>query len=307
MRDKKNPALTKNSLTKFWDKFFHALFLLCALVSVLSVAAIIVFIFSKGIKPFIPGNAGGNYSLIAFLTGSVWKPSQQIFGIGYMIVASVLATAGSVLIGVPVGLMSAVFISEIAPKKLADIVRPMIELLAGIPSVLYGVFGFAVIAPAIRSISPFKVGDSLLAVILILSIMILPTIVSISETALRAVPMSYKEAAYGLGSTKMEVIFKVMVPAAKSGILAGVVLGIGRAIGETMAVILVAGNPENGMPISIFSKVRLITNNIVLEQGYAAGLHEDMLFSTGVVLFAFIMIINVILNKLRKKIGEGSK
>ncbi|MCX7614877.1 MAG: phosphate ABC transporter permease subunit PstC, partial [Clostridiales bacterium] len=198
-----------------------------------------------------------------------------------------------------------VFIAEFANEKLVRILRPMIELLSGIPSVLYGVFGFAVISRLIRAISPYKVGDSLFSVILILSIMILPTIVSISETALRAVPKSYKEAAYGLGATKIEVIFKTIIPAAKSGILAGIVLGIGRAIGETMAVILVAGNPEGGIPISLFDKVRLLTNNIVLEQGYASGIHEEMLFSTGVVLFIFIMAVNIILNRLKKKIGEN--
>ncbi|MDP4109190.1 MAG: phosphate ABC transporter permease subunit PstC [Bacillota bacterium] len=294
----------KYKLSKFSDRFFKAVFLLCALCSVLMLLAITIFIVEKGVKPFLPGNANGNYSLFNFLTGDVWKPSQNIFGIGYMAAASALATAGAIALGVPTGLLTAVFIAEIANEKLAGIIRPMIELLSGIPSVLYGVFGYAVVAKIIRSFSPYHVGDSLLAVIIILSIMILPTVVSISEAAIRAVPAAYREAAYGLGATKTEVIFKTVIPAAKSGILAGVVLGTGRAIGETMAVILVAGNPEGGMPGGIFDKVRLITNNIVLEQGYASGMHEEMLFSTGVILFIFIMAVNILLNRLKKRIGE---
>jgi len=166
------------------------------------------------------------------------------------------------------------------------------------------VFGYAVIVKFVRSISPYNIGDSMLSVILILSIMILPTVVSISESAIRAVPSAYKEAAYGLGATKTEVIFKTILPAGKSGILAAVVLGVGRAIGETMAVILVAGNPEGNIPRTIFDQVRLITNNIVLEQGYASGLHEEMLFATGIVLFIFIIIVNLTLNKIQKGIGE---
>lgn len=297
--------IKENKKQTILDKTFHILFLLCACMAIVAVFAITIFIFSKGLQPFIPGNKEGTYSFIKFITGLEWKPSQDIYGIGYMIIASIYATVGAILIGVPIGILTAVFIAEIASAKVADIVRPMVELLAGIPSVLYGVFGFAVIVPFVRNyISPVQLGDSLLSVILILSIMILPTIISVSETAIRAVPMSYKEGAYGLGATKMEVIFKIVLPAARSGILAGVVLGIGRAIGETMAVILVAGNPESGVPRTIFDQVRLITNNIVLEQGYAEGLHEEMLFSTGVVLFLFIMLINTILNKIQRKVVE---
>ncbi len=304
-KDVDNAILKENRKQTILDKLFHIVFLLCACMAVVAVFAITIFIFSKGLQPFIPGNEEGTYSFIKFITGLEWKPSQNIYGIGYMIIASIYATVGAIVIGVPIGILTAVFIAEIASPRIADIVRPMIELLAGIPSVLYGVFGFAVIVPFVRNyISPFQLGDSLLSVILILSIMILPTIISVSETAIRAVPKSYKEGAYGLGATKMEVIFRTILPAAKSGILAGVVLGIGRAIGETMAVILVAGNPESGIPRTIYDQVRLITNNIVLEQGYAEGLHEEMLFSTGVVLFLFIMIINIILNKIRSKVVE---
>lgn len=296
--------MQKNRMQVFWDRFFHGWFMLCACLAIITVLAIMVFIFSKGLKPFIPGNANGTYSVWDFITGTVWQPSKNVFGIGYMILASAYATIGALIIGVPVGILCAVFIAEIASERVARIVQPMVELLSGIPSVLFGVFGYAVIAKMIRAISPQGIGDSLLAVILVLSIMILPTIVSLSETAIRAVPNSYREAAYGLGATRMEVIFKVVLPAAKSGILAGVVLGIGRAIGETMAVILVAGNPESGVPTSLFDRVRLITNNIVLEQGYAAGLHEEMLFATGALLFIFIMAVNIVLNRLKKKIGD---
>jgi phosphate transport system permease protein len=296
--------MNANKIQIVLDKGFQGIFTLAGLISVLAVFSITIFIFSKGIQPFIPGNAEGNYSLVDFITGTVWKPGQGIFGIGYMIVASVLGTFGAIIIGVPIGIFTAVYIAEIASPKVSKIVKSLVELLAGIPSVLYGVFGFSVIMPMIKKISPFNIGDSLFSVILILSIMILPTIVSVSETAIRAVPYSYREGAYGLGATKMEVIFKTVLPAAKSGILAATVLGVGRAIGETMAVILVAGNPESGIPESIYSTVRLITNNIVLEQGYASGLHAEMLFSTGVVLFVFIMIINILLSKIQKKVGN---
>jgi len=286
------------------DKVFHTIFLISACIAILAVLSITIFIFSKGIQPFLKGNAEGNYSIIKFLTGTYWKPSNNIYGIGYMIVASIFATIGALVIGVPISLLTAIFIAELAPKKIASVVRTIIELLASIPSVLYGVFGYAVIVKFVRSISPYNIGDSMLSVILILSIMILPTVVSISESAIRAVPSAYKEAAYGLGATKTEVIFKTIIPAGKSGILAAVVLGVGRAIGETMAVILVAGNPEGNIPRTIFDQVRLITNNIVLEQGYASGLHEEMLFATGIVLFIFIIIVNLTLNKIQKGVGE---
>lgn len=296
--------LKENKKQDWLDKFFHILFFLCALMAVVAVFAIAIFIFVKGIQPFLPWHETGGYSVFDFVTGTLWKPMEGIFGIGYMIVASTYATIGAIIIGVPIGILTAAFIAELIPKSVAKIIRPMIELLAAIPSVLYGVFGFAVIVPFIRNnLSPILLGDSLLAVIIVLSIMILPTIVSISETAIRSVPSSYKEAAYAVGSTKIEVVFKIVLPSAKSGILAGVILGVGRAIGETMAVILVAGNPEGGVPTSIFDQVRLITNNIVLEQGYATGIHEEMLFATAIVLFVFIMITNTALSKIQKKMG----
>lgn len=306
-KEKGNTMFEINKINKkqiFADKFFALVFFFCAITAVFALLSIAFFIIYKGIQPFIPGNEEGTYSIFRFITGTRWKPMEGIYGIGYMIVASIYATFGAILIGVPVGILTAAFISELAPARIAALLRPMIELLAGIPSVLYGVFGFAVIVPFIRNnLSPDLIGDSLLAVIIILSVMILPTIVSISETAIRSVPSAYKEAAYALGSTRIEVLFKVVLPAARNGILASVILGVGRALGETMAVILVAGNPEGNVPTSIFDQVRLITNNIVLEQGYAAGMHEEMLFATGIVLFLFIMISNTLLGRIKKRIG----
>ena len=293
------------SRKRVWlEKIFHAIFFSAATFAVISVGAIIALIFSRGLRPFIPGNIYGTYNFFQFVTGLRWFPSFGEFGVGFMIINSLLATLGAILLGVPIALLTSVFIAEVAPAPLAKLMQPAIELLAAIPSVLYGVFGFAVIAPAVKSISPYPTGDSLLAVILVLTIMILPTIVSVVVTAIKAVPQNYKEGSLALGASKIQTIFKVILPAAKSGILTGVVLGVGRAIGETMAVILVAGNPEGGIPTSIFSRVRLLTTNIVLEQGYAAELHAQMLFSTAVVLFFFIMVINIVLSKIQKKAGD---
>ncbi|MFZ7122039.1 MAG: phosphate ABC transporter permease subunit PstC [Eubacteriaceae bacterium] len=295
-RDKKNKINKRES-------FFKYLFMFCAFVAVISVIAIAFFVFFRGLKPFVPWNDSG-YSIFEFLSGIEWRPGQEKFGIFYMIVGSLLATTGAIFIGVPIGLFTAVFISEVASKKVAMIVRPAVELLSGIPSVLYGVFGLGVIVNFLKDYSPNSQGQSLLATIIVLTVMILPTVVAISETAIRAVPRAYVDGSLALGASKIQTIFKVIIPAAKSGILAGVVLGIGRAIGETMAVMLVCGNPIAGLPTSIWDKIRPLTTNIALEMGYAAGLHQDLLFSTGVVLFLFIMIINLILNKLvRKKIG----
>ncbi|BEH91801.1 MAG: phosphate ABC transporter permease subunit PstC [Turicibacter sp.] len=299
---KKDMSLNRRRV--FVEKFFHGLFLLAALIAVLSVALIIIFIFGKGLAPFFSGNEYGTYSFIDFIRGLKWTPQSGEYGIGYMIVNSIFATFGAILLGVPIALLTAVFIAEIAPKRIAGMVRPAIELLAAIPSVLYGVFGFAVITPLVKQISPYPTGDSLIAVIIVLTIMILPTIVAVVETAIRAVPKSYKEGSLALGASKIQTIFKVTLPAARSGILTGIILGVGRAIGETMAVILVAGNPESGIATTIFDRVRLLTTNIALEQGYAAKLHEQMLFSTAVVLFIFIMIINLVLARIQKKGGD---
>jgi len=288
----------------FSEKFFHGLFLAGALFAVVCVIAIIILIFTRGSRPFIAGNTYGVYNFFDFITGTFWRPTFNEFGVGYMIFGSLFATFGAIILGVPIGILTAVFIAEVAPDWLAKIMQPTVELLAAIPSVLYGVFGFAVIVPMINNISPSPTGHSLLAVILVLTIMVLPSIVAISVTSLRAVPKHHKEASLALGASHIQTIFKVLIPSAKSGILTAVVLGVGRAIGETMAVILVAGNPESGVPTSIFDQVRLLTTNIVLEQGYATGLQAQMLFATVIVLFTFILIINLTLAKIRKKAVE---
>ncbi|BCJ96251.1 phosphate transport system permease protein [Anaerocolumna cellulosilytica] len=303
----KKIAYKDNKISKrseFPEKLFHGIFLVCALASVLSVIAIILFVFSKGLKPFFGDDA---YSFLKFITGMKWDPGNDIYGVFYMIAGSVLATLGAIVLGVPIGLLTAVFIAEIAPKKLVAIIKPAIELLAGIPSVIYGAFGLGVIVPAINKISPTGQGESLLAVICVLTIMILPTIISLSESSIRAVPKSYREASLGLGASKTQTIFKAVIPAARSGILTATVLGIGRAIGETMAVMMIAGNNIGGLPKSIFSKIRPLTTNIAMEMGYASGKHQDMLFATGVILFVFIMVINITLIKLTSRLGsQGS-
>ena len=293
-----NMKLDKKNELK--EKLAHYLFLFNATVAIISVAAIAFFVFYSGLQPFIPGNAEGNYSLIDFLSGLEWRPSVGKFGILYMIVGSLLATFGAIILGVPVGILTAVFIAELAPKWAKTIIKPAVEMLAGIPSVLYGLFGLGVIVPWIMQISPQAQGQSLLAVIFVLMIMILPTVITITESAINSVPDAYREGSYGLGATKLYTIFKVVLPAAKSGILAGVVLGIGRAIGETMAVMLVAGNPIAGLPNSIFSPIRPLTTNIAMEMSYAFGLHQEMLFATGVVLFVFIILINLILSRVTR-------
>lgn len=290
---------------QFAETLAQKIFFLAAIFAVGAVVAIIILIFTRGSRPFLPGNVYGTYNFFSFITGTFWRPAVGEFGVLYMIVGSLLATLGAILIGVPVGLLTAVFIAEIAPPWLAKIMQPTVELLAAIPSVLYGVFGFAVIVPVINNISPNPTGHSLLAVILVLAIMVLPSIVAISVTSLKAVPQHYKEGSLGLGASHIQTIFKVIIPSAKSGILTAIVLGVGRAIGETMAVILVAGNPESGIPTSIFDQVRLLTTNIVLEQGYAAELQEQMLFATVIVLFLFILAINLTLSKIRKKAVEN--
>lgn len=275
------------------------IFLLSALVAVISLLLIIGFVFFKGLTPFVVKG----YSVIDFLFGRDWIPSSDKFGIFPMIVSSLLATIGSLVIGVPIGILTSVFIVEVAPKNISKIISSAVELLAGIPSVLYGVFGIAFIVPNIQKLFSAPKGQSLLAVIIVLAIMMLPTIITVSENAIRAVPKSYKEGSLALGASQTETVFKVILPAAKSGILAAVVLGVGRAIGETMAVILVAGNSPV-IPTSILESVRLLTTNIALEMGYAYGTHQEMLFATGVVLFTFILILNLVLTKISNKEGN---
>ena len=289
----------KNNRKNLIENLSKGIFLASALIAVISLLVIIGFVFYKGLTPFI----SKGYSFVDFFTGSKWIPSSDIYGIMPMVIASILGTLGSLIVGVPIGIFTAIFIAEVAPKKVGKIISAAVELLAGIPSVLYGIFGLSVIVPWIMSTFDLPKGQSLLAIIIVLSIMMLPTIVTVSETAIRAVPKNYKEGSLALGASHIETTFKVVVPAAKSGILAGVVLGIGRAIGETMAIILVAGNSPI-IPSSIMDSVRPLTTNIALEMGYSFGTHQEMLFATGVILFLFILLLNLVLSKLSSKEGN---
>ena len=272
--------------SKATEKAMSAVFFTSALTSILAVALICLFLFANGIP------AMGKIGIFDFLLGKEWSPSDTppLFGIFPMILGSLYVTAGAVLLGVPVGVLTAVFLARVCPKKLYKLIKPGVELLAGIPSVVYGFFGMAAIKPL--------TGNSILSACILLGIMILPTIIGIAESSLRAVPEQYYEGALALGAGHYCSVFRVVLPAAKSGIFAAVVLGIGRAIGETMAVIMVAGNQAR-VPTSIFRGVRTLTANIVLEMGYAAELHREALIATGVVLFVFILIINLSFSALK--------
>lgn len=272
-----------------------ALFVAAAGISVLAVALICVFLFANGLP------AIAQIGLPEFLFGTTWRPANDIYGIFPMIVGSIYVTAGAILVGVPTGLLCAIFLSRFASGKIAAVLKPGVELLAGIPSVVYGFFGLVLIVPFIRSNMPGN-GLSLVAAAVLLGIMILPTIITVAQSALDAVPKKYYEGALALGADHERSVFRVVVPAATSGIMAGVVLGVGRAIGETMAVIMVAGN-QPIIPESIFSGVRTMTANIVLEMGYAADLHRGALVATGVVLFVFILLITMLFNVIKKR-GE---
>lgn len=269
------------------------IFLLAAAFSIVAVLLICVFLFANGIPAMREIGAG------KFLLGTRWKPGNGIFGIFPMIVGSLYVTAGAVVVGVPVGFMTAVFLSRFCPRRLRGILKPAIDLLAGIPSVVYGFFGLMIIVPFVRNVFGGN-GSSILTASLLLGMMILPTIISVSESALNAVPQSYYEGSRALGASHERSVFLAVVPAARSGILAGVILGIGRAIGETMAVIMVAGNQAR-IPASILKGVRTLTANIVIEMGYAAELHRGALIATGVVLFVFILIINLGFNILKNR------
>jgi phosphate transport system permease protein len=269
---------------------------LSALISIIGVILITFFIINEG-YPVI-----ARTGIVNFLTGQRWAPTQEIYGIFPMITGSLLVTAGALLLGVPVGIGCAVFLAELAKPKVAGIIKPGIELLAGIPSVIYGLYGLTVIVPFIRRVFDNQ-GFSILAGSIVLAIMILPTIINVSESAIRSVPKDYKEAALSLGSSHWQSIKNVIVPAARSGITAGVILGMGRAIGETMAVIMIVGNSPL-LPESILSPVRTLTGNIGIEMGYASGEHQKALFATGIVLFAFIMLLNIGANLIPRKAGE---
>lgn len=275
------------------EKIMEVVFLITACLSILSVVLICCFLFINGLP------AIRNIGIGDFLLGMKWKPGNDLYGIFPMILGSIYVTAGALIVGVPIGILTAVFMANFCPKKLYGILKPSINLLAGIPSVVYGFFGMVVLVPLIRE--NFKGnGSSILTASILLGIMILPTIIGVAESALRAVPRSYYEGALALGATHERSVFYTVLPAAKSGMMAGVILGIGRAIGETMAVIMVAGNQAR-VPDSIFKGVRTLTANIVLEMGYAADLHREALIATGVVLFVFILIINILFSILKRR------
>mgnify|MGYP002445304609 FL=1 len=268
-------------------------FLICACVSVAAVAAICLFIFVNGIP------AMGKIGVFKFLLGTEWSPSKGIYGILPMIIGSIYVTAGAAVVGVPIGILTAVFMVYYCPAPIYKIVKPAIDLLAGIPSIVYGFFGLVVIVPVIQDLLGTS-GKGVLTASILLGLMILPTIISTAESSLRAAPDMYYEGALALGATKERSIFGAVFPAAKSGILSGVILGIGRAIGETMAVVIVAGN-QAVIPKSLTDGVRTLTANIVLEMAYAAELHREALIATAVVLFVFILAINLCFSAIKRK------
>lgn len=281
------------------ENIMHGVFLVCALASILAVALICVFLFANGLP------AMREIGFLNFLTGTSWRPGNDIYGILPMIVGSIYITAGAIVIGVPIGLLTAIFMAFYCPKRIYGILKPCTELLAGIPSIVYGFFGMVVIAPTVLDIAKFfgadiSSGATILSAAILLGIMILPTIIGVSEAALRAVPNAYYEGAVAMGATHERAVFSVMLPAAKSGVLAGIVLGIGRAIGETMAVIMVAGNQPR-LTANLLEGIRTMTENIVIEMGYATGLHREALIATGVVLFVFILLINLCFSVLKRR------
>ena len=279
------------------EVLMQAVFFIAACTSILSVVLICVFLFANGIP------AIGKIGPLKFLLGTKWKPGNDIFGILPFILGSIYVTEGAILIGVPIGILTSIFMAYYCPKKIYRPLKAATELLAGIPSVVYGFFGMMVLVPLLRQIPHCK-GNVMLTACILLGIMILPTIIGTTETALRSVPAMYHEGALALGATKERSVFTVIVPAAKSGVLTGIVLGIGRAIGETMAVIMVAGN-QTKMPESLLKGVRTMTANIVIEMGYATDLHREALIATAVVLFVFILLINLSVSLLRRG-GNGS-
>ena len=292
------------------EKGMRLVFLIAACVSILAVALIFVFLFANGIP------AIGKIGPLKFLRGETWRPSNEIFGIFPMIMGSIYVTAGAILIGVPIAILTSVFLAKYCPKQIYRPLKSATELMAGVPSIVYGFFGLVLIVPMVRDFSHFLVevtgnkhlnsnGSSMLTASILLGIMILPTIIGVTESAIRSIPDSYYEGSLALGATHERTIFRVILPAAKSGVLAGVVLGIGRAIGETMAVIMVAGNQAR-MPDGLLKGVRTMTANIVIEMGYATDLHREALIATGVVLFVFILIINLCLSVLNRRSDNGN-
>lgn len=280
-------------MRQFKEQFMKIIFLIAACTSVLAVALICIFLFANGVP------AMTKIGIWDFLSGERWRPSNDIYGILPMILGSVYVTAGAIVIGVPIGLGCAVFMAHYCPKQIYGVAKAAVNLMAGVPSVVYGFFGLVCIVPMMQQMTG-RDGSTMLTASILLGIMILPTIVSVCEAAIRSVPVPYYEGALALGATKERSIFRTVIPAAKSGIVAGIVLGIGRAIGETMAVVMVAGNQAR-MPKGLFRGIRTLTSNIVLEMGYAADWHREALIATGVVLFVFILIINLCVAALKRQ------
>lgn len=282
-------------MEKKLDKIMKYVFLLTAITSIIAVLLICLFLFGNGLP------AISKIGFIDFIFGKEWSPTDipAAYGILPMILGSIFVTFGAVLIGVPIGVLSAVFLAELCPKPLYAIIHPLIQLLAGIPSVIYGFFGMSVLVPFVRNISGGD-GNSIVTASILLGIMILPTIITVSESAIFQVPKTYYEGALALGSSDIRSIFFVTLPAASNGIFSAIILGIGRAIGETMAVIMVAGNQAR-MPKSIFHGIRTMTANIALEMGYAADLHREALIATGVILFIFVLLINTLFLGIKRK------
>lgn len=277
---------------KVSEMLMKILFLIAACVSVLAVGLICWFLFSNGLPTI------GKIGVSDFLLGTEWRPSSDQYGIFPMIIGSIYVTVGAILIGVPIGLFCAVYLAYFCPEKIYKIIKPVVNLMAGIPSIVYGFFGLVVIVPIMMDL--IGNGKSLLTASILLGIMILPTIITVSESSIRAVPGSYYEGALGLGASKERAVFFSVLPAAKSGIMAGIILGVGRAIGETMAVIMVAGN-QPILPESLTSGVRTLTANVVIEMGYATGLHREALIATAVVLFVMILIINLLFTLVKRR------
>lgn len=281
-------------MNKASEVIMKIVFLLCACISIAAVIMICVFMFANGVP------AIKEIGFFKFIFGTEWRPTQGIFGISPMIIGSIYVTAGAMVVGVPIGLLTAVFLAKYCPEKIYKLVKPIINLMAGIPSIIYGFFGLVVIIPAIQDIFGTS-GKGILAASLLLGMMILPTIINTAESSITAVPESYYEGALALGATKERSIFKTVIPAAKSGVMSGIILGMGRAIGETMAVVMVAGN-QAMIPDSILSGTRTLTSNIVLEMAYAPqGIHRNALIATAVVLFVFILIINVCFSLINRR------
>ena len=281
------------------EKFNEIVFLAAACASIIAVALICIFLFNSGLP------AMKEIGLVDFLFGTDWKPGNHLFGSFPMILGSIYVTAGAIMIGVPIGLFMAVYLAMYCPTKIYKVLKPAVDLLAGIPSIVYGFFGMVVIVPAVRYVFNEIIdlngkGDSILTASIVLGIMILPTIIGAAEPAIRAVPKMYYEGALALGADHERSTFFVVFPAAQSGVLASVILGIGRAVGETMAVVMIAGNQPR-IPQSILKGVRTMTANIVMEMGYATDLHRESLIATGVVLFVFILIINLSFSALKRK------